>query len=70
MPDILLEVSLGSVGHHEAASLLLDSAGQRELDLGVVHLLDQRTTGLVGGDSLTPEQNTNVKMLKIFVLKL
>ena len=56
--DILLEVSLGSVGHNQAASLLLDSAGQRELDLGVVHLLDQGTTGLVSGNSLTPAQGT------------
>merc|ERR1719347_1708934 len=53
--DILLEVSLGSVGHNQAASLLLDSAGQRELDLGVVHLLDQGTAGLVSGHSLTPD---------------
>ena len=32
--------------------MLLDPAGQRELDLGVVHLLDQRTPGLVGSDGL------------------
>ena len=32
--------------------MLLDPAGQRELDLGVVHLLNQRTPGLVGSDGL------------------
>merc|ERR1719242_2917436 len=48
----LLEVCSGSVGLDETSALLLDPAGQRELDLAVVHLLDERTSGLVGVHSL------------------
>ena len=43
---VLLEVSSWSVGLDKATSLLLDPAWERELDLAVVHLLDQRTATL------------------------
>ena len=48
MTVFLLEVSSWSVGLDKTTSLLLDSAWERELDLGVVHLLNQRTATLAG----------------------
>ena len=62
---MLLEVGLGSVGHDKAASLLLDSAGQRESNLGVMHLLDQGAAGLACGHSLAP----GIKESQIFCLR-
>ena len=51
----LLEVGVGAVSLDKAAGLLLDSAGQRELDLGVVGLGYQGTTALAGRNSLAPD---------------
>ena len=51
----LLEICSRSVGLDQSSSLLLDSAGQWELDLGVVHLLDQRTTTFAGCHWLTSD---------------
>ena len=55
MTVFLLEVSSWSVGLDKTTSLLLDSAWERELDLAVVHLLDQRTAGLTGLHSLAAD---------------
>merc|ERR1719445_1902314 len=51
----LLEVGTRSVGLDETSSLLLDPAWERELDLGVVHLLDQWTTTFSGFNGLTSD---------------
>jgi len=51
----LLEVCTRSVGLDETSSLLLDPAWKRELDLGIVHLLDQWTTTFSGFDSLASD---------------
>ena len=53
--NLLLEVCLGSVGLEDATSLLLDPAWERELDVGVVHLLDQRTTSVLGSHGLASD---------------
>ena len=50
--QFLHEVGAGSIGLYQGASLLLDPAGQRELDLGVVGLGHQGTTALVSGHCL------------------
>ena len=52
---ILLEICSRSVGLDHPAALLLDSAGEWELDLGVMHLLDQRTTTFACCNWLTPD---------------
>jgi hypothetical protein len=51
----LLEVGGGPVGLDEGPGLLLDPAGQRELDLGVVSLGEQGPAALAGGHSLAAD---------------
>ena len=52
---ILLEVGVGPVGLDQGPGLLLDSARERELDLGVVGLGEQGPATLAGSNSLTPD---------------
>ena len=51
----LLEVGVRPAGLGQAASLLGHPAGQRERDLGVVHLGDERTTALAGSHHLAAD---------------
>merc|ERR1719348_2286905 len=54
--ESLLEVSVRSLPSHQSSLLLcVDSSGERELDLGVVHLGDQRSATLASCDSLTSD---------------
>ena len=56
---ILLEVGVGPVGLDQGPGLLLDSARERELDLGVVGLGEQGPATLAGSNSLTPAHNNH-----------
>merc|ERR1711911_109474 len=51
----LLEVGVGSVGLDQSTADLLNPAGERELDLGVVGLGDQGATALARCHSLAPD---------------
>ena len=55
MTVCLLEVSSWSVCLDQTTSLFLNSAWERELDLAVVHLLDQRTATLASLHGLAPD---------------
>ena len=55
LQGLLLEVGVGPVGLDEGPGLLLDSAGQRELDLGVVGLGEERPAALAGDHSLAAD---------------
>jgi hypothetical protein len=52
---VLLEVGGRPVGLDEGSSLLLDSARQRELDLGVMRLGEQRAAALASGHCLAAD---------------
>ena len=51
----LKEICVGSLGLEKGSLGLLDTRWQRELDFGVVHLLNKRSAGLASFDGL----NTN-----------
>ena len=51
----LQEAGVGPLGLEDGSGLLLDSGWERELDLGVVHLLHAVTTGVLGGNRLNAD---------------
>ena len=51
----LQEAGVGPVGLEEGAADLLDARRQRELDLGVVHLLHDGAAGLARGHGLNTD---------------
>merc|ERR1712158_305777 len=48
----LKEICVGSLGLEKGSLGLLDTRWQRELDFGVVHLLNKRSAGLASFDTL------------------
>merc|ERR1711997_57290 len=56
----LKEVCVGSVGLEQRSSGLLDARRERELDVVVVHLLDNRSPGVLGGNGAHAEDLNGV----------
>ena len=51
----LKEICVGSLGLEKGSLGLLDTRWQRELDFGVVHLLNKRSAGLASFDGLNTD---------------
>jgi hypothetical protein len=61
----LQEAGVGSLGLEERASLFLDSGWERELYLGVMHLLDGSATGVLSGDRLHTDDLKNESTVRL-----